>query len=303
MNHPEAVELASSLRVPLSEVQPDAKQPRTWFKPAALKTLAASIKTVGQRTPIEVRRLSKGSAAKYEIIDGERRWRACQMAGVKTIRICIEETELDHRRQHHLSLVSNFLREGHTHIEISNALQYQVDCQGKAGISRAYAVKDLIENLGRSEAWVSTYLTLQKLTPRCQEKMHPETPDRQLLRFGEAVVLAQLPENLQWNAYREILKVPVKSRLKRARDLAQELTGVPRPAKSASKIKRQVESFVERLSADMERILELKQSEFQKSIGEMPIAELDLFQEALKQCGTHLKFLSNAVDRVRRSKN
>lgn len=300
MNQLESVEVASYLKVPLAEVQPDSKQPRTYFKPAALNALAASIKTVGQRTPIEVRRLPKGSAAKFEIIDGERRWRACQLAGVKTIRVCIEEAEIDHRQQHHLSLVSNFLREGHTHVEISNALQYQVECQEKTGGSRAQAIKDLMENLGRSEAWVWTYLSLQKIIPRVQEKMHPDTPDRQLLRFGEANVLAQLPDNLQWNAYRELLKVPVKSRLKRARDLVQELTGVPRPARSASKIKRQVESFVERLSADMERILELKQSEFHKSIGEMPTAELELFQDALKQCGTHLKFLSNAIERVRR---
>ena len=115
-------DVVADRRVRLDEVRPDPKQPRSYFKDSALKALAASIKSIGQRTPIEVRRLPKGAAAKYEIIDGERRYRACRMIGQATIRICIEEADLDHHRQHLLSLVSNFHREGHTHMETSTAL-------------------------------------------------------------------------------------------------------------------------------------------------------------------------------------
>ena len=63
-------------RISITDVRPDPKQPRSHFSESALKTLATSIKKVGQRQPITVRLRSGGAKPRYEIIDGERRWRA-----------------------------------------------------------------------------------------------------------------------------------------------------------------------------------------------------------------------------------
>jgi ParB family chromosome partitioning protein len=280
-------------RVPVAHCRPDPRQPRTYFRKSALAALAQSIKTLGQRTPIEVRALPAGDAARFEIIDGERRWRACQLAGVKTIRICVEQGEIDHQRQHFLSVVSNFHREGHTHTEISAALQYQVECaKGAKGI-----VRDLANNLGKSEAWVYQYLSLQGLVPELQEKMHPETSDRELLRFGEALVLASIPPEHQRYVYLQLLELPVKSRLKHARDAAAEITGRQRSGRPVS-IKRHMERFTARLQSDMDRVMEFRQSDFNRAVQQVPGPELRRFRDSLKRAAEHLQLLTAATERA-----
>ena len=139
-----------SIRIPTTDVQPDSKQPRTYFRESALRSLATSIKKTGQRQPITVRTRWAGAKPPYEIIDGERRWRACKLAGITTIRVDIEERDLArHADQHMLSLASNFMREGHTHIEISAAVQYQVEAAVEAGMTRGQAVKELVDSIGK----------------------------------------------------------------------------------------------------------------------------------------------------------
>nr|MBA2411387.1 ParB/RepB/Spo0J family partition protein [Burkholderiaceae bacterium] len=157
-------------RVSVSDIRPDPKQPRSHFNEAALKTLSTSIKKVGQRQPITVRPLRVGAKVPYEIVDGERRWRACKLAGIQTIRVDVEDRDLSrHADQHLLSLTSNFMREGHTHSEISVAVQYQVEAAIEAGMSRGRAVQELVESIGKSEAWVYQYLQLQQLCSELQD--------------------------------------------------------------------------------------------------------------------------------------
>jgi ParB/RepB/Spo0J family partition protein len=284
--------MVTDQRVPVSDCRPDPKQPRTYFRKAALQALAVSIQTVGQRTPVEVRQLPVGDTHRFEIIDGERRWRACQLAGITTIRICVEPGEIDHQRQHFLSVVSNFHREGHTHMEISAALQYQVECaKGAKGI-----VRDLASNLGKSEPWVYQYLSLQSLTPELQAKMHPDTDDRELLRFGEALVIASLPDEHQGYVYLQLLDQHRARRLKHARALAEELTGKARTGRPPS-VKQHVERFVARLQGDMDRVMDFKQADFRRAVEAVPASELRLFRDSLKRTGDHLKLLMEATDR------
>lgn len=286
-------------RIPVDDIRPDGRQPRTYFKQAALKALAASIKKAGQRTPIEVRRLSKGSGARFEIIDGERRWRACKLAGITTIRACVEDTELTHGQQHYLSLVSNFLREGHTHLEISNALHYQVQLREDNGESRGQVVVDLAENLGKSSSWVYTYLALQQLTPALQGKLHPDVPDKKRLRFTEAAVLASLGHKDQQAVYARMLKVAQPSRLKLARTLAEEISGAPRVGRPPQ-LRRTLDRFIARLAADVDQILDFPQKDFQKLLSEIPRAELTVLRKALGECNEQLVFLARSIDRASR---
>lgn len=286
------------LRVPLDEVRPDPHQPRTYFNAAALKALAKSIQTIGQRTPIEVRRLPDGSTERYEIIDGERRLRACRMAGVPTIRICIEASDLDHQQQHFLSVVSNFHREGHTHIEISNALAYQVATRKQDGAQAGEIIEELAGSLGKSTPWVYQYLQLQKLIPELQEKMHPEIPIRDLLRFGEALIISAIPADQQRQVYDQLLESPINARLLRARALAEELTGKERIGRAPS-MKRYLDRFVDRLSADVDRVLDFKQSDFQRSIGQISKGESIQFHGKIVECIGHLQVLADAINRTK----
>ena len=270
-----------SLRVPLTDVRPDSKQPRTYFREAALRALAASIQKTGQRQPITVRVRRAGASPPYEIIDGERRWRACKLAGIPTIRIDVEGRDLSrHADQHLLSLTSNFMREGHTHVEVSAAVQYQVEAAVEAGLSRGKAIQELSEAIGKSEAWVYQYLQLQTLCPELQERLHPEVPDQERLRFSEAVVLASATPAQQKAIYKKLLRYPPGARAQQAKRLIAEATGTPLQRRTTH-IKVSTQRFVVRVAAEIDRVLDFKQSEFRSALASVPARDRKAFRESV----------------------
>lgn len=235
-------------------VRPDPKQPRTYFEETALKALARSIKRKGQYTAIIVRPVSEDGFEGYEIIDGERRWRACQLAEVSLIKIQVEDIQGEHADRHLVSLVTNFHKADHTHMEISHALAYQ-RASGKT-------VAELVDTLGKSEGWVYQYLSLQNLCEALRQKLHPDTCERELLRFNEALVLASIPAEKQEPTYQELLGVSPKMRLHRVREMAEEITGVKRRGRKPSKSSEILVRFIDRLEADALHILDMSQKEF-----------------------------------------
>lgn len=269
------------MRVPVSDVRPDAKQPRTYFRESALKALATSIKKTGQRQPITVRRRRAGAKPPYEIIDGERRWRACKLAGITTIRVDIEGRELArHADQHLLSLTSNFMREGHTHTEISAAVQYQVEAAVEAGMTRREAVQELTESVGKSEAWVYQHLQLQQLCADLQAKLHPDVPDQTRLRFSEAIVLASLPADKQKAIYRALLRYPPGARAQQAKRLAAEATGTPIQRRT-NNVKVSTSRFVVRVAAEIDRVLDYRQKDFRDALAAVPETDRQAFRRSV----------------------
>lgn len=270
-----------SLRVPVTDVRPDPKQPRKLFREAALKALATSIKKTGQRQPITVRERRAGATPRYEIIDGERRWRACKLAKLPTIRIDVEERQITrHAEQHMLSLTSNFMREGHTHTEISVAVQYQIDAAIEAGQSRGQAVQEIAEAIGKSEAWVYNYLQLQDLHPDLQAQLHPDVPDKKRLRFTEALVLASLPADKQKGVYRALLRYPPGARGLKAKQLAAEAVGESMKRR-VGHVKVSTQRFVVRVAAEIDRVLDYKQSAFREALAAVPEQDRQQFRNSV----------------------
>ncbi len=277
-----------SLSVPIDAMRPDPNQPRKYFRESALKALATSIKKTGQRQPITVRQRSAGSKPLYEIIDGERRWRACKLAGIASVRIDIEERELSqHAAQHLLSLTSNFMREGHTHMEISQAVAYQVAASIEGGMTRGQAVLELVDSIGRSDFWVYQYLQLQQLRSDLQDLMHPDVPEEKRLRFAEAVVLCTIPANKQKSMYNNLLRYPVGVRAQKAKSLVAEAIGVPIQRRSKH-IKRTTSRFVYRISTEIERVLDYKQSEFRTAFAEVPLVDRKAFRASVSMLLTEI---------------
>lgn len=272
-------------------IRPDPKQPRHYFKQSALRALARSLQLVGQRTPIQVKRLPLGDPHRYEIIDGERRWRAHQIAGILTIRITVEEQELDDRKQHLLSTISNFHRESHTHMEISDALHYQR--------SRGESVAALMENLDKSEGWVYQYLKLQELVPELRLKMHPETDDRHMLRFSEAVVLASLEPAQQHAVYLEGLHCMRGERLgfyrKRAATLQQK-ERIGRPARPQERLDR-FGSFVNSINKYLDGALDLKDREFDRMLSCASSADIRRMTERLGKVRDDIGSLLSIIEK------
>ena len=137
--------------LPISQVEPGLNQPRKRFEPEALADLAESIRTHGIIQPITVRRLSSGY---YQIIAGERRWRAAKAAGLDEVPVSI--IEADDRKVMELGLIENLQREDLNPVE--EAKGYQVLIQ-EHGLTQ----EEVAQRMGKSRPAITNTLRLLAL--------------------------------------------------------------------------------------------------------------------------------------------
>ena len=113
---------ADVLRIPVDAVEPNPFQPRMSFDQTALEELAASIKTLGLIQPITVRRMMDGH---YQIISGERRFRACRLAGMSSVPAYVRDA--NDQGMLEMALVENIQREDLDPIELAVSYQRLMD--------------------------------------------------------------------------------------------------------------------------------------------------------------------------------
>ncbi len=142
-------------KVPLSEVHPCAFQPRKDFAPEAIQDLAASIKEQGIVQPLLVRKSADG----YELIAGERRWRAAQVVGLSEVPVIVREATDEQLIE--LALIENLQRENLNAIE--EALGYN-QLLGQFGLTQ----EQVSTKVGKSRAAVANALRLLRLSPETQ---------------------------------------------------------------------------------------------------------------------------------------
>ena len=140
-----------SLSLPISQVEPGLKQPRKRFEDAALQDLADSIRTHGIIQPLTVRRLSSGY---YQIIAGERRWRAAKLAGLAEVPAVI--IEADDRKTMELALIENLQREDLNPIEEANGYKSLMEDYG-------LTQEEAAQRVGKSRPAVANALRLLAL--------------------------------------------------------------------------------------------------------------------------------------------
>ena len=140
-----------SLSLPISQVEPGLKQPRKRFDEESLQDLADSIRIHGIIQPLTVRRLSSGY---YQIIAGERRWRAAKLAGLNEIPAVI--IEADDRKVMELGLIENLQREDLNPIEEANG--YKV-LMSEYGLTQ----EEVAQRVGKSRPAVANALRLLAL--------------------------------------------------------------------------------------------------------------------------------------------
>ena len=145
-----------SVSLPIAQVEPGLKQPRKRFDPETLADLAESIRTHGIIQPLTVRRLSSGY---YQIIAGERRWRAAKLAGLSEVPAVI--IEADDRRVMELGLIENLQREDLNPME--EALGYQALVQDY-GLTQEEAA----QRVGKSRPAVANAMRLLALPDAIQ---------------------------------------------------------------------------------------------------------------------------------------
>lgn len=168
-------------KLSVEQIQPGTYQPRSQMDAQALQELADSIKAQGLVQPVVVRRLSLGG---YELIAGERRWRAAQLAGLTAIPAVIRE--IPDQAAAAMSLIENIQREDLNSLEEALALRRLIDEFGLTHQQTAEAV-------GRSRAAVTNLLRLLELCPEVKQLL-----EQRLLEMGHArALLALSQEELQ----------------------------------------------------------------------------------------------------------
>jgi ParB family chromosome partitioning protein len=143
---------AGELReLPVALVKPNPKQPRTQFDQEALDALAASIESSGVIQPLLVRPLHDGS---YELVAGERRWRAARQAGLDKVPAVVRDSEQAERLQ--VALIENMVREDLNPVEEARACAALIE---ELDVSK----EDLARRVGRSRPAVSNLIRLLDL--------------------------------------------------------------------------------------------------------------------------------------------
>ncbi len=160
-NHDDADNARGSLQtLALTALQPGRYQPRTRMDPGSLEELAASIKAQGLMQPILVRPLDALQGAAYEIIAGERRWRAARIAGLDEVPCIVRE--IPDEAALAMSLIENIQREDLNPLEEAAGIQRLIDEFGMTHQQAADAV-------GRSRPAATNLLRLLQLAPATQE--------------------------------------------------------------------------------------------------------------------------------------
>ena len=156
-SQPAPAKAPSSL--PVTQIQAGKYQPRTRMDETSLSELAASIKTQGIMQPVLVRPLAEGSVVPYEIIAGERRFRAAQMAGLEEIPVLVRE--VDDQSAAAMALIENIQREDLTPLEEAQGIQRLIN-------DFNFTPEQAAASVGRSRSAVSNLLRLINLAQPVQ---------------------------------------------------------------------------------------------------------------------------------------
>ena len=209
-----------SLSLPISEVQPGLKQPRKRFDDETLADLAESIRTHGIIQPLTVRRLSSGY---YQIIAGERRWRAAKLAGLREVPAVI--IEADDRTVMELGLIENLQREDLNPIEEAGG--YQTLMQ-EYGLTQ----EEVSQRVGKSRSAVANALRLLALP----DAVHLLLEEGRLSAGHARAILAAPTKELQKKLAQKVVAdgLSVRQTESMARRLAQAREELEEPPQSAA---------------------------------------------------------------------
>ena len=168
---------ADVLRIPVNMIEPNPFQPRMSFDQDSLQEVAASIRTFGLIQPITVR---KKSADRYQIISGERRFKACQIAGMDMVPAYIRDA--NDQGMLEMAIVENIQRENLDPIEVAMSYQRLID-------ECSLTQEQMADRVGKKRASVTNYLRLLKLPAKVQHDLKVG-----LLSVGHAKVLLGLDD-------------------------------------------------------------------------------------------------------------
>lgn len=228
--------LGNIVEVPLEDIYPNATQPRTYFDEKALNDLAQSIKNLGVIQPVTLRK----DGDRFEIISGERRYRASKIAGLKTvpayIRLVNDQELLE------MALVENIQREDLDPIEI--ALTYR-RLMEEIGMTQ----ENLSHRVGKERSTITNAIRLLKLNPEMQNAIR----SGQISAGHGRAVLSLEQEEQQNTLFQKIINDGLNVRQ------AEQLAGaLKKPGTGVTKAKAQLSNDHRRIQKSLADLLDVK---------------------------------------------
>ncbi|MCG5030158.1 ParB/RepB/Spo0J family partition protein [Mesosutterella sp. OilRF-GAM-744-9] len=254
--------------LPIDCLQPGKYQPRTHMDPESIASLSASIKSQGLMSPLLVRSVGP---QRWEIIAGERRYRAAKMAGMKTIPVIIRD--VPDKQALSLSLIENIQREGLNPIE---------EAQGMIRLMKEFNMTQdqMSEALGKSRPAISNTLRLLKLTPQVQNLLMADKID-----MGHARALIPLkPDDQIFVANQIVMKgLSVRETERTVSALLSE--GRKKTVKKTAKKTRDILHIEESLSDTFGAEVKLSAETREKGKITIKYTSLDQLNELLERLG------------------
>ena len=206
-------ETTGALSVPISQVESCSSQPRKYFDEATLADLAASIREHGIIQPLTVRKLSSGY---YQIIAGERRWRAARIAGLSEVPVIVMEA--DDRKAAELAMIENLQREDLNPMEEAAGYQTLVE-------TYHMTQEEAAKRVGKSRSAVANSMRLLSLSPAVRKLVEDGS-----LSAGHARALLTLNPSMQESTARSIIAGGLSVRQTEA--LVKRLTAEKKPVRT-----------------------------------------------------------------------
>lgn len=256
----ETEQIGNISHVSLTEVETNPYQPRTEFDQVALNELADSIKVQGLIQPITVRKLG---ANKYQLISGERRFRASKLAGLTQIPAYIRSA--NDQQMLEMALIENIQRENLNAIEVALSFQRMID---EVGLKQ----EQLGERVGKNRTTVTNYLRLLKLPPAIQASIRD-----QRISMGHARALINVDGvDRQLFIHQEILEKGLSVR--KVEELVRNLQHVPLKGEDKPKVKAvsfQYQKLQDDLASKFATRVKLKVAQNGKGAIEIPFMSDD----------------------------
>lgn len=224
--------------IPLVQIEANPNQPRREFDEDSLQELATSIKEIGIIQPITLRQVAD---KRYQIIAGERRWRASQLAGLTAIPAYIRTIKDENVME--MALVENIQREDLNAIEIALAYEHLLTNTGMTQ-------EKVSERVGKSRTAIANYLRLLKLPAQVQMALQNKEIDmghaRALLSIDSPSLQIKLFKEIQRNAYSVRKVEELVKQLKNGEEITsgkKKISGEPQMSEEFTALRRRLSDF------------------------------------------------------------
>lgn len=196
----------TEIHVPVEYIGRFVGQPRKFFRQSSLESLAMSLTQV-QNKPIEVRWLPHDPRLFCELVDGERRLRAALIAGLPTLRALVVGI-VDEKDQYARSFMANFGHEGHTPLEIADAIDRLLNDD--------WDVLQIANAFGKKEQWIKNSHRLVRLAPDVRIMMDPSLPTNKRITLLVAAQLVPLNPRFQVLLAKQVIEGGMSTNIARA---------------------------------------------------------------------------------------